>query len=123
MNADRFNQIIENRAQERVKKRVADFEKKIGDAFRELHASVAPNHYSRWSGGDRGRNVGAIFRFLIGGENAEGDPFGYPKALWDEERAQVEKELLATMDEMQKALIAPEPTDIPPIAQSEQTTK
>ena len=123
MNSDRFNQIIENRAQERVKKRVADFEKKIGDAFRELHSSVAPNYYSRWSCGERGRNVSAIFRFLIGAENAEGKPAGYPKALWDEEREQVEKELLATMDEMQKALIAPAPTDIPPVAQREEPTK
>lgn len=115
MNSDRFNQIIENRAQERVKKRVADFEKKIGDAFRELHDSVAPNYYSRWSGGERGRNVSAIFRFLIGDENAAGKPSGYPKALWDEERAQVEKELLATMDEMAKALAAPAPSDVPPM--------
>lgn len=118
MNSDRFNQIIENRAQQRVKERVAKFEKAIGTAFRELHNEVAPNYYDRWSGGDRGKRVAAIMRHLTGAQGSPEKPSGYPQMLWDEERAAVEKELLATMDEMAKALAAPAPANIPPSAET-----
>jgi len=120
MNPSKFDQVVTNRANQRVEEKVAKFKKTIGDAFCELHKSVAPNYRNGWSGEDRVKTVAAIMRDLLG---KTGEDAGYPPILWEEEREDVTKELLATMDEMSKALAAPEITPSPQAFKTAITTK
>jgi hypothetical protein len=116
MSPDRFNTIVKNRAAERVKQKIAKFEEAVGRAFKELHRDLKPNFYHRWSGGDAKLLVVPIFRHLVGNKATDTHTVGYPANLWVEEEAAVEQELLATMDEMAKALSSKSPTDPLPIA-------
>jgi len=111
MTSDKFNQIITNRASERVNARIAVFERKVAEAFREI--GIPPNYYNRWTGGNDGAAAKRVMRHLLGIAAKDGVPSGYPQKLWDEEREAVAKELLETLDEMAKALIAPPATPIP----------
>jgi hypothetical protein len=116
MSPDRFNTIVKNRAAERVKQKIAKFEEAVGRAFSELHRDLKPNFYHRWSGSGAKRLVVPIFRHLVGNKATDTHTVGYPVQLWMEEEAAVEQELLATMDEMAKALASKAPTEPLPIA-------
>lgn len=125
MTSDKFNQIVENRANERVKAKITVFRREVASAFEKLHPALKPNHCGAWSGGTAGNLVAAVFNDLLNrtvagtGQTKEGRPSGYPPRLWEEEREAVSNELLATLDEMQKALMAPVSTESLPIAQEE----
>lgn len=105
MTPSKFDQVVINRANQRVEEKVAAFTKTVGDAFFKLSPSVSPNSGNAWNGGDRAKAAAAIMRTLLG---LKGDGCGYPRILWEKEREAVAKELLATMDEMARALAAPE---------------
>lgn len=126
MTSDKFNQIVENRANERVAVKVKTFIKEVAAAFEKLHPSLKSNYNGRWAGGVAGKLVVAIFNHLLDkteggtGKTKEGKPSGFPVILWEEEREAVANELLATLDEMQKALMAPASTEPPPIAVQEE---
>ncbi len=125
MTSDKFNQIVKNRANERVKEKIITFEREVAAAFAKLHPSLASNHCRRWAGGKAGKRVASVFNHLLDrtvagtGQTADGRPSGYPAELWQEEEEAVTKELLATLDEMQKALMAPADPEPSPIAQEE----
>ena len=125
MTSDKFNQIVKNRADERVKEKVITFEREVAAAFAKLHPSLAANHCRRWAGDKAGKRVASVFNHLLDrtvagtGQTADGRPSGYPLALWQDEEEAVTKELLATLDEMQKALMAPVDPEPSPIAQEE----
>lgn len=90
-----------------------------------MHPSFTTNHVGRWNGGKAGKLVAAVFNHLLDrtvagtGKTADGRPSGYPEVLWQDEEEAVTKELLATLDEMQKALMAPADTEPAPVAQEE----
>ena len=125
MTSDKFNQIVKNRAKERVKEKISTFEQEVAAAFKKLHPSLATNHCGRWNGGRAGKLVASVFNHLLDrtvagtGQTADGRPSGYPGVLWEEEEEAVTKELLATLDEMQKALLAPGDSEPAPVAQEE----
>jgi hypothetical protein len=107
MTPDRFNEIVKNRANQRVNEKVAKFKSDVAAAFKNLHPCLAPNDGNQWFGGAAAKHVIPIMRQLLGLKEEPGRPIGYPKELWSDEEDKVQKELLATMDEMAKALLAP----------------
>lgn len=109
MTPNRFNEIVKNRASARVQEKIKIFESKMAAAFRELHPCLAPNHGNRWFGGKASLHVKALLRHMLGVTKDKDNSVavGYPLPLWEDEEKAVETELLATMDEMAKALIAP----------------
>jgi hypothetical protein len=109
MTSNRFNEIVKNRANERVQEKVKIFESKIAAAFRELHPCLNPNNGNKWFGGTSTPYVKSILRNIMGvpKDKDKSVSVGYPLRLWEDEESAVEKEMLATMDEMAKALLAP----------------
>lgn len=120
MNKSKLDRIIKNRAQERVDAKVEAFKKEIGEAFRKLHPTLAPNYYDGWLPDQIPADVKTILDNLsVGGcltprlnsNSSYGGPVTWPAILWATEEAEVEKQLMATLDEMQKALCAPDATE------------
>lgn len=115
MNASRFDKIIENRAQERVSKKIDTFRADVGLALSKLHPSFKGTYYHGVQPHDISKDLAVVLGNIASGMYYQPGPFplkpcAWPVILWTDEQALVEKELLATMDEMQKALCAPEPT-------------
>lgn len=120
MNKSKLDRIIKNRAQERVDAKVEAFKKEIGAAFKKLHPAFAPSYYNGWLPDQIPANVREILdNIAVGGyltaransSSNYGDPVTWPAILWETEEAEVEKQLMATLDEMQKALCAPDATE------------
>ena len=125
MTPNRFNEIVKNRAQQRVKAKIAKFEATLAAACKELHPCLTPNHGNKWYGGTAGKHMAALVRHLLSVNQAPRKPSGYPQALLDEEEEKVQQELLATlatMDEMAKALLAEPDTEPQPIANDDAPT-
>ena len=122
MTPNRFNEIVKNRAQQRVKAKIAKFEATLAAACKELHPCLTPNYYNKWSGGTAGKHMAAVMRNLLSIKQEPGKPAGYPQALWDDEEEKIQEELLATMDEMAKALLAEPDTEPQPIANDDAPT-
>jgi hypothetical protein len=117
MTPNRFNEIVKNRAQQRVKQKVAKFEAAVAKAFEELHPSLKTNNGYKWFGGEAAKRATAVMRHLLSVKEDPAKPKGYPPCLWTDEENKVQEELLATMDEMAKALLAEPDTEPQPIAQ------
>jgi hypothetical protein len=66
--------------------------------------------------------MAAVMRNLLSIKQEPGKPAGYPQALWDDEEEKIQEELLATMDEMAKALLAEPDTEPQPIANDDAPT-
>ena len=130
MNASRFDQIVKNRAQQRVEARLEKFRAAVGAAVKELFQGTkqGPDSYYHgwvpWHTNDDVKLVaGNVATGMYYSRPKNGKPVAHdnpapqcqwPRCLWEIEQAQVEKELLATMDEMQKALCAPPPAEDAP---------
>jgi hypothetical protein len=67
-------------------------------------------------------HVCAVIRHILGFKESKGKPVGYPEILWEDEEKAVRAELLATLDEMSKALLAPVDNELAPIAKKESET-
>jgi len=115
MNKSKLDRIIQNRAQQRVAAKVAEFQDAIGEAFKKLHPSLAPTYYSGWLPDKipadvktilAGLSVGGVVHPRPDANSSYGPQVTWPRILWDTEEAEVEKQLMATLDEMQKALCA-----------------
>jgi hypothetical protein len=122
MNAQRFDDIVTNRAKQRVKDKVAHFERQLAKLFKELHPCLATNTYNRWTSVEAQHHVCAVIRHILGSKESKGKPVGYPEILWEDEEKAVRAELLATLDEMSKALLAPVDNELAPIAKKESKT-
>lgn len=128
MNASKFDTIVRNRANERVQARVAEFRTAVNAALRKLHRSFGGGYYDGFIPNKIPEDVqtvlnnvavGMYFQMPVG-EVSNANPMKpceWPRILWEDEMGEVEKQLLATMDEMQKALCAPERSaeDAPPV--------
>ena len=119
MNASRFDSVVKNRAHERATKRIEEFRKDIGSALAKLHPSFRATYFAGTMPcrikGDLAlvvANIASGMYFQPGVASSDNPlkPCEWPLILWTDEQAIVEKELLATMDEMQKALCAPAPS-------------
>ena len=99
-----FDRIVKNRADERVRKKLSIFRNAVANAFKNLTGS---GYVSREATSTDGATNWAIFS----GMAAKGgltELKKWPHYLWDTEEDAVRSELLSVMDEMQKALLAPE---------------
>lgn len=104
VNKSRFDEIVQNRANQRVQSKVEKFKASVHAACKELTGEYGsygnPFRYEK--------EFHAALLALIGDD--KGDNKTWPKSLWAKEEQAVEKELMATLDEMSKALIAPPPS-------------
>ncbi len=99
-----FDRIVKNRADERVKKKLYTFKNAVANAFKNL---TGTGYVSRESTSTNAATNWAIFS----GMAAKGgltELKEWPHYLWAIEEDAVRSELLSVMDEMQKALLAPE---------------
>lgn len=127
MNQSRFDQVIKNRAQQRVDQRIEKFRLSVAEAFKELFRGTKSGpdfYYNGWIPWNANKDVvivagnvatGMYYQLPANGKSASCENPApkcvWPRCLWETEEASVEKELLATMDEMQKALLAPPPSE------------
>ncbi len=102
-----FDSIVKNRADERVKARIKVFREAIKIAFKNLTGcSYVGSNNSETETSDKAN--WAVLTGMV--EKGSVDKLKeWPHYLWATERDAVRSELLATMDEMQKALLAPKP--------------
>lgn len=118
MTGSKFDAIVKARANERVQARIQQFRKDVREAVKKLSPALLsdyakPLHVGAeekvFKGGDLDNNR-TVVAYLTGRADV------LPAVLWRKEEEAVSKELLATMDEMQKALIAPasRPDDVLP---------
>jgi len=101
MTNEKFLELVSKRAHQNVQRKIDKFKSTIVEAFEELTGDryVAKNS-----------DNAVILHNMLEDESFYFQK-GWPKALWEHEENKVTKELLSTMDAMQKALIAPEPKD------------
>lgn len=98
MNASRFDKIVKNRAQSRIEARIQIFRKTIETAIHELTGSKINPQY-----------IGHFWKTEFAEEIITGLRSNtWPLEFWEREEEAVQKELLSTMDEMQKALCTPD---------------
>lgn len=110
MNAKKFDQIVENRSIERTRARIIKFEQTVHAAVAQLyHDGSNPYHARSFFTEDK--RWPAIVEALNTNK--------WPKELWDQERKLVTDELLGTLDEMARALIAPPPSADGPLPPQE----
>lgn len=102
-----FDRIVKNRADERVKGKLSAFRDAFATAFSRL---TGAGFVSKDASDDNSLANWKILNDMV----AKGGPNNlkeWPKYLWDIEEGKVRSELLSVMDEMQKALLAPKPTE------------
>ena len=93
-----FDEIVKKRASQRVQSRLTKFRTDIREAFSRLGVPRGSATYAFSA------QATQVLQMLIDGENNR-----WPTELWQREEEAVAAELLDTMDEMQKAFLAPEP--------------
>lgn len=98
MDGERFDKIVESRARERVEKNIAIFKKSCEKAAETLlHCTIYSGDGPAYSYRIRG-----LFQVLASATHRE----HWPVELWHDEEKLVEKELLETLNELQKAFLA-----------------
>jgi len=97
MNSGKFDEIVVNRADERVQNKINKFRKDLAQTLKPLTGSA---YYSGEYNVIRA-GIG-VLKAIIGGDSRH----DYPRDIWEREEKEVAEELLDAMDEMQKALIA-----------------
>lgn len=109
MSPSKFDAIVENRAVERTRARIRQFQTDINEAVITLTKgrSRPLSNDSFWASAPWAEICAA----LISNK--------WPAYLWEQEREAVTKELLSVMDEMQKALVAPAPSEDGPMPPEE----
>lgn len=107
MNESQFLELVKKKAHKNVQDKIITFKRQIGDAFNRLTGT----RYVEKSGGypDRVAN----YKIISTIKERAGFDFNksWPAFLWNDEEDKVMKEILSTMDTMQKALVAPDVTD------------
>lgn len=107
MKAERFDAIVKARAKARVDKKIAMFKTAVFDATRVLVLGNSPGGVLQGTALQKWAR--APIEVLASNNVFE----GWPVRLWKDEEKLVEKELLATMDEMSKALLAADKDEKP----------
>jgi len=121
MTGEKFAEIVTKRAHERVEAKLRTFKHGLHNLFSQL---TGDTFITKDSKGARGANY-AILAQMVEKECIDFGE-GWPALLWVREEEKVADELLSMMDEMQKALLAPDPKDgdcIPETTQKEERSK
>lgn len=107
MNEQHFVALVKKRAHQNVQESIKAFQIDIAAAFKRLTGSIYVckdgSSFSRIANYD-------ILAKMIKTESLQFDK-EWPSLLWEEEEKQVMTGILSTMDTMQKALVASEPTE------------
>ncbi len=108
MTGEKFTEIVTKRAHERVNEKLRIFKGAICRAFNDLTGTSYVCRKANFKS-ESDRHANYLILTLLH-EKADLEPKGlWPKYLWTKEEELVKEELLALMDEMQKALISPGP--------------
>lgn len=119
MNASRFDSIVKARANQRAQQKIEAFRASVNAAVKALGIKTPTGYYNGWQPSSIKEDLKNVLdnvaagMYCNPGEASSANPLTactWPAAIWRSEEEAVQKELLATMDEMQKALIAPAPT-------------
>ena len=95
----KFDEIVAARANERVQKKIFEFKTDIKKACGELVNNT-------FQGYNLSERLPDIYREVLNVMVSDNIRIGWPSTLWDVEKEKVASELLAIMDEMQKAMLA-----------------
>ena len=95
----KFDKIVAARANERVQQKIFAFKKAIKTACGDL-VGYPFNSY------DLNESLPDSYRGVLSAMLSNNIKIGWPSTLWDLEKKKVASELLAIMDEMQKAMLA-----------------
>ena len=108
MNPSKFDEIVKKRAHARVQYKIMEFKRKVVEAMREVTGHQFNNY-----GGTQvdSPSYHKPFRDLLQILASDDNTKGWPKYMWEAEEKQVTDDLLKIMDEMQKALLAPDIRD------------
>ena len=101
MKAEMFDKIVEARADQRVQAKIGAFKRACVEAAQHLGVGRFSRQDDLVLCQEESR---ALFAVLASGEPAR----GWPPEIWERECEAVRKELLSTMDEFQRALLAAE---------------
>jgi len=105
MKPTQFDEIVKKRADERVQKKIKACKRAVANAVRAIYGNTVGNYHDSVHDALQDKQGAPIMAVL----SSDTPSKGWPKDLWEREREAVAAELLATMDEMQKALLAPAP--------------
>jgi len=95
----KFDEIVAARANERVQQKISTFKLAIKKALAEL---VDESFHSY----NLNESLPGSYRGFLNAMLSNNIKIGWPSTLWDVEKEKVASELLAIMDEMQKAMLA-----------------
>lgn len=110
MKSKTFDQIVENRANERARERIRQFKVAVSSACKSLvgenrgYVGTTPMEKDWYP------DFKKVLSILASNDNSK----GWPSKIWEEEREKVTTELLHIMDEMQRALLSTPPADDDP---------
>lgn len=110
MTGEKFAEIVNRRANDRVQNKLRKFKAKIKDAFVELTGSASL--YDTGKPDDERDDTAnrAILKRCLEAKDFNFNS-GWPSMIWRREEEAVTKELLGMMDEMQKALLSSGPKE------------
>ena len=94
-----FDEIVKARANERTQAKIKAFKEAVKKSCFELTGKT-------WLGYDQNKVLVPDFRAVLSILSSENHTTGWPSSLWEKEEDHVREELLKTMDEMQRALLA-----------------
>lgn len=121
MKAERFDEIVERMAQDRVSKRIVMFRRAVGDAVRALLIDFP--QYGIFDAIGKGEPIGEpgpnsdksyvesneavrnVLAILVSPNPRK----GWPSKLWEAERIRVKDDLLKQLDIVARAMLLPEP--------------
>ncbi len=105
MTKNRFEELVKNRAHDRVQTKITK--------FRKVCLTEAEELLGLYSGAFKGygNSIPANGKELFVILASDNMNKGWPRDLWDREEGKVTEELFSIMDEMQKALLSSPPKD------------
>jgi len=101
----KFDEIVETRAQERVDSRVREFKNAVWKAFCTL-CGYNPRMYDSYRDVGRSRFQNEDLREVLTILLSDDTKKGWPKKFWDEERSSISTAILASLDDLQRAMLA-----------------
>lgn len=107
MNQSKFEELMKNRAHQNVQTKLRRFRDTMKKAFKDLTGEDGICSNSNC----KAREVNYSILKMALDEQDFHPSNKWPRWLWEDEEEKVTAEVLSTMDEMQKMLIAPEPKD------------
>lgn len=109
MNAEKFEELVAKRANDRVQKRIKTFKRAVLQAIKDFDPDCPGTygHLGQTPSNPFSSEVRAYLTHLASDDHTS----GWPGNLWEREENKVREELFAIGDEMMKALASSGPSD------------